>query len=85
MDLFCLKEVMIGKTKRNFFKLATKIIDTKLSLEFQLDHYSDLEKLKLLVLDQDRLEYFNNIPKFKFVKHLNEIINFRNTASKINI
>jgi len=79
MDLFCIKELIIGKSKRSFFKLATKIIDTKLSLEFQLNHFCDLEKIKLLLLNSEQLDSFNEFHKFKFTKHQNDIINFRNS------
>lgn len=53
LDLFCFKEIMINKTKRKFYKLASEIIDGKLSLEYQMKYYCDLEKLKLLFLDQE--------------------------------
>jgi len=85
LDLFCIKEVIIGQTKRDFFQLASKIVDTRLSLEFQLNYYSDYEKLKLLILNQEQLEYLNDVSKLKFVKHLNDIIYFRNTTSQISI
>jgi len=77
MDLFCCKEFMIGSTKRNFFQLASKIIDNKLSLEFQLKYYCDLEKLKLLILNQEQLEYLNTVPNFKIEKHLNDILDLK--------
>lgn len=72
-DLFCFKEVMTNKTKRKFFKLASKIIDSKLSLEYQMRYYSNMEKLKLISLNNEQLDFFNNIPNFKIEKHLDEI------------
>jgi len=81
MDLFCIKEFIFAKTKRNFFKLATQIIETKLSFEFQLNTYSDIEKIKLLILNEEQKDYLNSIPKFTLVKHINDIINFRNISS----
>jgi len=85
LDLFCFKEIIIGKTKRNFFQLASNIIDHKLSLEFQLSHYSDFEKLKLLILNQEQLDCLKIIPKLNLEKHLNDIIYFRKTTSDINL
>jgi len=72
-DLFCLKEIIINRTKRNFFKLASKIIDSKLSLEYQIKSSCNLEKLKLITMNQEQIDYLNSLPNFKIEKHLNEI------------
>jgi len=66
---------MINKTKREFFKLATKIIENKLSLEYQMRYYFNMEKLKLISLNQEQIDYFNSLPNFKIEKHLSEIEN----------
>jgi hypothetical protein len=77
IDLFCLKECIINKKKRHFFKLATNIIDKKLSLEYLLKFYSNFEKLKLLVLTKEQQDIFTAIPNFKLEKHLSEFVNLR--------
>jgi len=79
MELFCIKEAIISPTKRNFFQVASNIIDHKLSLEFQLRNYSDFEKLKLLILNPEQLEYLKTVPKFNLEKHINDFIDFRKT------
>lgn len=76
-DLFCFKEIIINKTKRKFFKLASKIISKKLSLEYQLRNHCNLEKLKLICLNQEQIELFNRLPNFRIEKHLSEVDNLK--------
>jgi len=54
-------------------KLASKVFETKLSLENQLKLYCNLEKIKLLCLNQEQIDLFEVMPNFKIESHLNEI------------
>jgi len=74
------KEIIMNKTKRNFFQLASKIIENKLSLEYKIRNYFNLEKLKLFSLNQDQIDYFNSLPNFKIEKHLSEIENSKESS-----
>lgn len=74
-DLFCFKELLTNKKKRNFLKLANEIINKKLSIEYILKSYSNFEKLKMIVLNKEQINNFNSIPNFKIEKHLTELVN----------
>jgi len=76
--LFCLKEFIINRKKRNFFHLALKILDSKLSLEYQLYHYSSFEKMKSILFDKEQQQQIDSIPNLEIEKHINQIITINN-------
>jgi len=73
-DLFCMKEFIWGKRKRKFMKLSNDIIDKKISLEYLLKYYSNLERLKMILLNDEQQKVFFEMPKFLIEEHVNEVI-----------
>ena len=55
-------------------KLATKIIDRKISLEYLLNMYSNFEKLKILVLDKEQINSMRFIENFKLENHFEQLL-----------
>ncbi len=55
-----MKEIIFNKSKRKFFKFATKIIESKLSLEYKMRYYFNFEKLRLLFPNQELIDFSNN-------------------------
>lgn len=77
-ELFCMKELIFEKRKRNFMKLSNDIIDKKISLEYLLKFYSNLEKIKIILLNKEQQKIFSAMPNFSMEKHVNEIISMGN-------
>ena len=69
-----MKELIFEKRKRNFMKLSNDIIDKKISLEYLLKNYSNMEKMKIILLNKDQQEVFSAMPNFRLEKHVNDII-----------
>ncbi len=73
-ELFCMKELIFEKRKRNFMKISNDIINKKISLEYLLKYYSNLEKMKIILLNKEQQEVFSGMPNFCLENHVNEII-----------
>ena len=81
-DLICFRELLVNKNKRNFLKIAIDIIDKKLSIEYLLKFYSNFEKMKLILMNNEQVNELNSIPNFKIEKHLREFFIFNNDDKK---
>lgn len=76
-ELFCVKEFILDRKKRNFLKLSSDIIEKKLSLEYFLKFFSDFDKLKNIILNKEEQENFSKLPNSNIENHLKEIIILR--------
>lgn len=74
MEKFFLKECILNKKKRYLINIASDIIDRKLSLEFLLKHYSNFEKIKIMLLTKEQQQILPSLPNFKIYNHLNELV-----------
>ncbi len=79
--MFCFNEFIINKKKRKFFQLASKILDSKISLEYLIYQYSSFEKMKLFLFNQEEQEYLDLIPNIELEKHINQMIAIKNHLS----
>lgn len=61
---------MVDKSKRNFFKQASKIINNKLCIETQLKSYCNFENMKMLILNEEQIEILRKTPYLKFEQYL---------------
>lgn len=75
VEKFCLKEFIINKKKRHLINIASCIIDRKLSIEFLLYHFSNFEKLKIIMLTEEQKLHLVNLPNFNINNHLGELMN----------
>lgn len=70
-----MKELIFKKRKRDFIKMYNYVIDKKISLECLLNSYSEIEKLKIILLNKKQKDILFRLPNFSLEKHVNEIIN----------
>jgi len=71
-DTICVRSCIYNSLKRKFIKIATELIDNKLSVEYFLQVSNNVELLKKLTLNDEQNEKFDNMVYLPLKEQLNE-------------
>lgn len=72
LNTLCCKFCIINPIRQKFIKLASKLVDKKLSIENILEVSNDLEILKKINLNDEQIYVFNDFPHLTFKEQLKE-------------
>ena len=71
-NTICFRSCICNSLKRKFIKIATELIDNKLSVEYFLQVSNNVEILKKLTLNDEQNEIFDDMRHLPLKEQLNE-------------
>ena len=74
LDTFCFNFCIFNEKKRNFVRLASLLIYKKLSVEYFLRLSNNFGILKNLILNDNQILQYNNLPHFGMEEQMNEVL-----------
>ena len=72
-EMICLKRCIKKKEKKEFLEKCKEVIKSKLSIEFIIEKFCELDKLKRTLLSEDQLDIFKKMPKLSLEEHIESI------------